>query len=108
MIQVVFCHGKTSSNIALLNSIAVKDMYQFILLAQQKSGFGGQYLANIFRGRIKYELIYSLRGASSRLFSSYSMRKRKIFALLDEKLLKQKLQTKNYQIIEKQINIFIS
>ena len=35
------------------------------------------------------------------------MRPRKIFALLDAELLK-KLQTKNYQIIEKQINIFIS
>ena len=35
------------------------------------------------------------------------MRPRKIFALLDGELLKQKLQTKNYQIIEKQINIFI-
>ena len=34
-----------------------------------------KYLANIFRGRIEYELIYSLRcEAPSRLFSSYSMR----------------------------------
>ena len=36
----------------------------------------GVYLANIFQGRIEYELMYSS------LFSSYSMRPRKIFALL--------------------------
>ena len=40
------------------------------------------YLANIFQGRNKYELMYSTRWeAPSRLFSSYSMRPRKIFAL---------------------------
>ena len=33
-----------------------------------------RHLANIFQGRIEYELIYSLRGA---------MRPRKIFALVD-------------------------
>ena len=41
-------------------------------------------LANIVRGRIEYELIYSLRGAN---------------ALLYTELLKQKLQTTNYKII---------
>ena len=62
------------------------------------------YLANIFRGRIEYELIYSLRGAKHRfaprrLFSSYSMRPRKIFALLHGELLKQKLQTKTIKLL---------
>ena len=42
----------------------------------------------IFRSQIEYEL--------SRLFSCYSTRARKIFALSDGELLKQKLQTKNY------------
>ena len=36
------------------------------------------------------------------------MRPRKIFALLYGELLKQKLQTKNYQSTEKQINILFS
>ena len=38
----------------------------------------------------QYELIYGLRGAKqSRLFSSYSMRPKKTFALSDGELLKQ-------------------
>ena len=46
--------------------------------------------------------------APSGLFSSYSMRPRKIFVLLHRELLKQKLQTKNYQIIEKKSAILFS
>ena len=34
----------------------------------------GPYLANIFRGRIEYELIYSLRGAKHRVDYSVHIR----------------------------------
>ena len=46
--------------------------------------------------------------APSRLFSSYSMRPRKIFVLLyiERELLKQKLQTKNYKSLRTNQNLY--
>ena len=45
--------------------------------------------------------------APSRLFSSYSMRPRKIFALLDGELLKQKLQTKTIKLLRNKSTFLI-
>ena len=88
-----------------MDSLCILKIQQLILIKSSCFPIGGSKsicLANIFRGRIEYELIFCLRGAKHRvgLLSSYSMRPRKIFALLYTELLKQKLQTTNYEIIK--------